>query len=46
MEENEKIIESQAGFRHGFSTTDHIFIQSAIVEKCLKSSEVSFMLRL
>jgi len=40
MEENEKIIESQAGF------TDHIFTQSTIVEKFLKRSEVSFMLRL
>ena len=35
MEENEKIIESQAGFRHGYSTADHIFALSAIVEKCL-----------
>ena len=30
-----KIIESQAGFRHGYSTADHIFTLSAIVKKCL-----------
>ena len=34
MEENEKIIESQVGFRHGYITADYIFTLSAIVVKC------------
>ena len=30
-----RLSEAQAGFRWGYSTTDHIFTLSAIVEKCL-----------
>lgn len=33
-EENKKITESQAGFRRGYSTMDHIFTLKAIVDKC------------
>ena len=32
-EENGKLSEAQAGFRQGYSTTDHIFTLNAIVEK-------------
>ena len=35
LEENGKIIENQAGFRKGYSTTDQIFNLYAIVQKCL-----------
>lgn len=35
MEENNKITEAQAGFCHGYSTSDHIFTLYAIVEKYL-----------
>jgi len=34
IEFNCKLSESQAGFRKGYSTFDHIFTLSAIVEKC------------
>ena len=34
-EENNKLTEAQAGFRRGYSTSDHIFTLNAIVEKCL-----------
>ena len=34
-EENGKLSEAQAGFRKGYSTTDHIFTLNAIVEKSL-----------
>jgi len=33
-EDYSKLTESQAGFRKGYSTTDHIFTLNAIVEKC------------
>jgi hypothetical protein len=32
---NDKISESQAGFRKGFSTTDHVFTLYAATQKCL-----------
>ena len=35
MDEHEKIIENQAGFRKGYSTIDHIYTLTAIIEKCL-----------
>lgn len=35
IEDNSKLTESQAGFRRGYSTFDHIFTLHAIVEKCL-----------
>ena len=35
LEENEKIVENQAGFRRAYSTTDHIFTLNAVVQKCL-----------
>ena len=35
MEENDKIVEMQAGFRRNYSTTDQIFNLYAIVQKCL-----------
>jgi hypothetical protein len=34
VEEQGKITESQAGFRKGYSTTDHIFTLNAIIDKC------------
>jgi hypothetical protein len=33
-EEQGKLTESQAGFRKGYATTDHIFTLNAIIEKC------------
>ena len=35
LEDNEKIVEAQAGFRKNHSTTDHIFTLYAIAQKCL-----------
>ena len=35
VEENEKLDESQAGFRAGYSTIDNIFSYSAVVQKYL-----------
>lgn len=35
LEENNKIVEQQAGFRRNYSTTDQIFNLYAIVQKCL-----------
>jgi len=35
LECNDKIIESQAGFRKGYSTTDHVFTLYAITQKYL-----------
>ena len=35
LEDNNKISESQAGFRKGYSSVDHIFTLNAIVQKCL-----------
>ena len=34
-----KIIEPQAGFRHAYSTADHIFTSSVIVKRCLGNRE-------
>ena len=36
LEENERIVETQAGFRRNYSTTDQIFNLYAIAQKCLK----------
>lgn len=33
-EEHKKLTESQAGFRRGYSTVDHIFTLKAVVDKC------------
>ena len=35
LEENERIVETQAGFRRNYSTTDQIFNLYAIAQKCL-----------
>ena len=35
LEENDKIVEMQAGFRRNYSTTDQIFNLYAIAQKCL-----------
>ena len=35
LEENDKIVEMQAGFRRNYSTTDQIFNLYAITQKCL-----------
>ena len=35
MDDHEKIVEAQAGFRKGYSVTDHIYTLSAIIEKYL-----------
>ena len=35
MEEGEKIAEEQAGFRSGYSTTDHIFTLLAVIQKSM-----------
>ena len=37
-EENGKLSEAQAGFRQGYSATDHIFTLNAIVEKSLSKT--------
>ena len=34
-EENDVIIESQAGFRRNYSTVDNIFNLQAVIQKCL-----------
>jgi hypothetical protein len=35
LEDNEKLVENQAGFRKDYSTTDNIFTLYAVVQKCL-----------
>ena len=35
MEEGEKIAEEQAGFRSGYSTTDHIFTLLSVIPKSM-----------
>ena len=35
LEENERIVETQAGFRRNYSTTDQIFNPYAIAQNCL-----------
>ena len=39
MEEGEKIAEEQAGFRSGYSTTDHIFTLLSVVPKSLSQEK-------
>ena len=38
LEQNHKIGESQAGFRKGHSTIDHIFTLNAVIQKCLSKN--------
>jgi hypothetical protein len=40
MDDNNKLTESQAGFRHGYSTVDHIFTLYAVVQKCFSRNGV------
>lgn len=40
VEKYDKLTESQAGFRRGYSTSDHIFTLNAIVEKCFAKKGV------
>ena len=40
----EKITESQAGFRKGYSKTDHIFTLYAMTQKYLGKKEGNYML--
>ena len=35
LEENDKVVESQAGFKKGYSTTDRLFSLYAIIQKYL-----------
>uniref|UniRef100_UPI003AF6F7D4 RNA-directed DNA polymerase n=1 Tax=Thiolapillus sp. TaxID=2017437 RepID=UPI003AF6F7D4 len=35
MDDHEKVVEAQAGFRKGYSTIDHIYTLSAVIEKYL-----------
>ena len=39
LEDNNKIAETQAGFRNGHSTIDHVFTLYAIVQKCLSKQD-------
>lgn len=39
INETEKIVEEQAGFRSGYSTTDHIFTLLAIIQKSLSQGK-------
>ena len=38
LEENDKIVESQAGFRKGYRTAGHIFSLYAIIQKYLSKA--------
>ena len=46
LEDNNKIAETQAGFRKGYSTTDHVFTLYAITQKniCLDQVENCMLL--
>ena len=39
LEDNKKIAETEAGFRKGHSTTDHVFTLYAIIQKCLSKQD-------
>ena len=39
MEEGEKIAEEEAGFRSGYSTTDHIFTLLSVIPKSLSQGQ-------
>ena len=42
LEENERIVETQAGFRRNYSTTDQIFNLYAIAQKCPQKQHITF----
>ncbi len=38
----EKVVESQAGFREGYSTTDNIFILQSVIQRYLSKKKGKF----